>query len=128
MDPAVDCPAAPQAPSSRLITACPTRPRRSPRTTQHQEAPDLTILYSIGLGLINALVVGILVRRMMFIGTGAARNTVVSLIMGLSIWPITLQAYKLLGISEQGSYPNLGMGFPSVMVFLLLFAWFIVIQ
>lgn len=88
----------------------------------------MTILYSIGLGLINALVVGILVRRMMFIGTGAARNTVVSLIMGLSIWPITLQAYKLLGISEQGSYPNLGMGFPSVMVFLLLFAWFIVIQ
>nr|WP_209044204.1 AarF/UbiB family protein [Brevibacterium marinum] len=80
------------------------------------------------MGLINALIVGFLVRRMMFTGTGAARNTVVSLIMGLSIWPITLQAYRLLGISESDQYPSLDMSFPAIMVFLLLFAWFIVIQ
>src|SRR5699024_3145728 len=65
---------------------------------------------------------------MMFTGTGAARNTIVSLIMGLSIWPITLQAYKMLGISAGGYYPTLDMSFPAIMVFLLLFAWFIVIQ
>ncbi|WP_193096778.1 ABC1 kinase family protein [Brevibacterium sp. FME17] len=88
----------------------------------------MTILYSIGLGLINALIVGFLVRRMMFTGTGAARNTIVSLVMGLSIWPITLQAYKMLGIAEGGQYPTLDMSFPAIMVFLLLFAWFIVIQ
>src|SRR5699024_5049055 len=69
-----------------------------------------------------------LVRRMMFTGTGAARNTIASLIMGLSIWPITLQAYKMLGISAGGYYPTLDMSFPAIMVFLLLFAWFIVIQ
>ena len=88
----------------------------------------MTILYSIGLGLINAVIVGFLVRRMMIIGTGAARNTVVSLIMGLSIWPITLQAYKLLGISEDNTYPSLDMSFPAILVFLLLFAWAIVLQ
>lgn len=88
----------------------------------------MTILYTIGLGVLSALIVGFLVRRMMLTGTGAARNTIVSLIMGLSIWPITLQAYKLLGISESDQYPNLSMSFPAIMVFLLLFAWFIVIQ
>jgi ubiquinone biosynthesis protein len=88
----------------------------------------VTILYTIGLGVLSALIVGFLVRRMMLTGTGAARNTIVSLIMGLSIWPITLQAYKLLGISESDQYPNLSMSFPAIMVFLLLFAWFIVIQ
>ncbi|RAD74804.1 AarF/ABC1/UbiB kinase family protein, partial [Burkholderia multivorans] len=77
----------------------------------------MTILYSIGLGLINAVIVGFLVRRMMIIGTGAARNTVVSLIMGLSIWPITLQAYNRLGISEGNTYPSLDMSFPAIHVF-----------
>src|SRR5699024_11649099 len=88
----------------------------------------MTILYTIGLGVLSALIVGFLVRRMMLTGTGAARNTIVSLIMGLSIWPITLQAYKMLGISAGGYYPTLDMSFPAIMVFLLLFAWFIVIQ
>ncbi|MGO2717727.1 MAG: AarF/UbiB family protein, partial [Brevibacterium aurantiacum] len=88
----------------------------------------MTILYSIGLGLINALIVGFLVRRMMFTGTGAARNIIVSLAIGLSIWPITLQAYRLLGVAEGGNYPTLDMSFPAIMIFLLLFAWFIVIQ
>lgn len=88
----------------------------------------MTILYTIGLGVLSALIVGFLVRRLMLTGTGAARNTIVSLIMGLSIWPITLQAYQLLGISESDQYPNLSMSFPAIMVFLLLFAWFIVIQ
>ncbi|WP_309130846.1 AarF/UbiB family protein [Brevibacterium sp.] len=88
----------------------------------------MTILYTIGLGLINAVIIGFLVRRMMFTGTGAARNILVSLAIGLSIWPITLQAYRMLGIAESGRYPTLDMSFPAIMVFLLLFAWFIVIQ
>ena len=75
----------------------------------------MTILYTIGLGVLSALIVGFLVRRMMLTGTGAARNTIVSLIMGLSIWPITLQAYKMLGISAGGYYPTLDMSFPAIM-------------
>src|SRR5690625_2250927 len=65
---------------------------------------------------------------MMLTGTGAARNTLVSLIMRLSIGPITPQADKMHGISAGGYYPTLDMSFPAIMVFLLLFAWFIVIQ
>lgn len=88
----------------------------------------MNVLYSILLGLLNAVIVGVLVRRTITVGTGTLRNTIVSLVMGMSLWPITLQGYELLGISQGGQIPWIEMSFPAVMVFLLIFAWLIVIQ
>lgn len=86
------------------------------------------IVWTILLGLLNAVVVGVLVRRVVSVGTGLLRNTIVSVVMGMSLWPITLQAFRLLRITDVGTLPTDGMGFAAIMVFLLLFGWFIVIQ
>ncbi|QCP06125.1 AarF/ABC1/UbiB kinase family protein [Brevibacterium sp. CS2] len=88
----------------------------------------MNILWSILLGLLNAVVVGVLVRRTITVGTGALRNTIVSLVIGMSLWPITLQAFEMFGISQDGDIPWIEMSFPAVMVFLLVFAWLIVVQ
>lgn len=88
----------------------------------------MDIFWTIVLGLANALIVGVFVRRLISVGTGALRNTVVSVVMGLSIWPVTLQAFDMLQIVQRGTVPFLGMSFPAVMVFLLIFSWFIAIQ
>lgn len=88
----------------------------------------MNILWSILLGLLNAVVVGVLVRRTITVGTGALRNTIVSLAVGMSLWPITLQAFEMFGISQDGDIPWIEMSFPAVMVFLLVFAWLVVIQ
>ena len=88
----------------------------------------MNILWSILLGLLNAVVVGVLVRRTITVGTGALRNTIVSLVIGMSLWPITLQAFEMFGISQDGDIPWIEMSFPAVMVFLLVFAWLVVIQ
>lgn len=87
-----------------------------------------TIVWTILLGLLNAVVVGVLVRRVVSVGTGILRNTIVSLVMGMSLWPITLQAFEILKIYDHGSFPGPEMGFAAIMVFLLLFGWFVVIQ
>lgn len=88
----------------------------------------MDVFWTIVLGLVNAIIVGVFVRRLITVGTGALRNTIVSLVMGLSIWPATLQAFEMLEIVQRGDVPFLGMSFPAVMVFLLLFAWFVAIQ
>jgi ubiquinone biosynthesis protein len=88
----------------------------------------MNVFWTIVLGLVNAVVVGALVRRLITVGTGALRNTLVSLVMGLSIWPVTLQAFEMLQITQRGDVPFLGMSFPAVMVFLLIFGWFLTIQ
>lgn len=88
----------------------------------------MNLLWTILLGLINAVVVGVLVRRVITVGTGWVRNTVVSLVIGLSLWPITLQAFSILGITDHGAVPWVGLGFQAAMVFLLLYGWFIVVQ
>lgn len=88
----------------------------------------MNVLVAILLGLVNALIVGVLVRRVLSVGTGWVRNTVVSLVMGVSLWPITLQSFSILGIRDHGEVPWAGLGFQAAMVFLLLFCWFIVIQ
>lgn len=88
----------------------------------------MDIVWTIVLGLVNAVVVGVLVRRLISVGTGALRNTLVSVVMGLSIWPVSLQAFDMLEIVETGDLPFLGMSFPAVMVFLLIVGWFIAIQ
>lgn len=87
-----------------------------------------TILWTVLLGLLNAVVVGVLVRRVVSVGTGALRNTIVSLVMGMSLWPITLQAYEMLKIYDHGQFPGPEMSFAAIMVFLLIFGWFVVIQ
>ena len=86
------------------------------------------IVWTILLGLLNALIVGVLVRRVLSVGTGIVRNTIVSLVMGMSIWPITLQAFEMLGIYDHGQLPGPEMSFPAILVFLLIFCWCIVIQ
>lgn len=88
----------------------------------------MDVFWTIVLGLVNAIIVGVFVRRLITVGTGALRNTIVSLIMGLSIWPASLQAFSMLEIVQRGDVPFLGMSFPAVMVFLLIFAWFVAIQ
>ncbi|SLM99743.1 ABC1 kinase family protein [Brevibacterium yomogidense] len=88
----------------------------------------MDVLWTIVLGLVNAVIVGVFVRRLINVGTGALRNTLVSLVMGLSIWPVSLQAFEMLEIVQRGDVPFLGMSFPAVMVFLLIFAWFVAIQ
>lgn len=88
----------------------------------------MNLLWSILLGLVNAAIVGVLVRRTISVGTGWLRNTIVSLVMGMALWPITLQAFQILGIRDHGEVPWSGLGFQAAMVFLLLFGWFIVIQ
>lgn len=88
----------------------------------------MDVFWTIVLGLVNAIIVGVFVRRLITVGTGALRNTIVSLVMGLSIWPTALQAFEILQIVQRGEVPFLGMSFPAVMVFLLLFAWFVAIQ
>ncbi|WP_029089860.1 ABC1 kinase family protein [Brevibacterium album] len=88
----------------------------------------MNVFWTIVLGLLNAVVVGALVRRLTTVGTGALRNTIVSLVMGLSIWPVTLQAFAMLQITQRGDVPFLGMSFSAVMVFLLIFGWFLTIQ
>ncbi|GAA4285034.1 AarF/UbiB family protein [Brevibacterium daeguense] len=86
------------------------------------------MLWSILLGLLNALIMGVLVRRTITVGTGALRNTIVSVVVGMSLWPITLAAYQMLRIPRGGDIPWIETSFPAVMVFLLIFAWLIVIQ
>ncbi|HJG80267.1 MAG TPA: AarF/ABC1/UbiB kinase family protein [Brevibacterium senegalense] len=88
----------------------------------------MDIVWTIVLGLANALIVGVLVRRLISVGTGALRNTLVSIVMGLSVWPVSLQAFEMLSIVQRGPVPFLDMSFPAVMVFLLIFGWFIGIQ
>ncbi|WP_349827693.1 ABC1 kinase family protein [Brevibacterium litoralis] len=88
----------------------------------------MDVLWSVVLALVSALVVGVLVRRTISVGTGWLRNTVVSLVMGAAIWPITRASYEILGISENGTIPWLEVSFEAAMVFILLFAWMIVIQ
>ena len=76
----------------------------------------MDIVWTIVLGLANALIVGVLVRRLISVGTGALRNTLVSIVMGLSIWPVSLQAFEMLQIVQRGPLPFLGMSFPAAMV------------
>ena len=45
----------------------------------------MNVLYSILLGLLNAVIVGVLVRRTITVGTGTLRNTIVSMVMGMSL-------------------------------------------
>lgn len=88
----------------------------------------MTIFWTIALGLLNAVIVGVLVRRLISVGTGALRNTIVSVVIGLSVWPVSQQAFRMLRIVEDGNVPFFGMSFAALMVFLLIFGWLIVVQ
>lgn len=88
----------------------------------------MDILWSVVWALVSALVVGVLVRRTISVGTGWLRNTVLSLVMGTAIWPITRASYEILGISQDGTIPWLEVSFEAAMIFILLFAWMVVIQ
>lgn len=80
----------------------------------------------IGLGVVSALVLGVLVRRLMAVPTGAFRSFLVAVVGGFALVPGAGYALGLLGI---GPWPLSGSEVvPAILISLLLFGWLVLIQ
>ncbi|MCQ9385025.1 ABC1 kinase family protein [Brevibacterium moorei] len=88
----------------------------------------MTVVWTIALGLLNAAILGVLVRRLSRVGTGLVRNAVLSLVFGMALWPITQEAYRLLHVTDVLDVLDNQWGLAGAMVYLLLFGWLVAIQ
>lgn len=88
----------------------------------------MDVVWDIVFGLLSALVIGTLAHMLLRIGIGIVRTVVVSLISGFALWPVTLQAYRLLQVEHGSAQPLAGMSFPGILIFVLLLAWTVVIS
>lgn len=80
----------------------------------------------IGLGIVSALVLGVLVRRLMAVPTGAFRSFLVAVVGGFALVPGTGYALDLLGL---GPWPLQGADVvPAILISVLLFGWLVLIQ
>lgn len=86
----------------------------------------MTLTVFIVLGIVSALVLGILVRRLMAIPTGAFRSLFVAAVGGFALVPGVSYALNLLGI-DPGRLAGSEI-VPAVMIALLLFGWLVLIQ